>query len=566
MMKDTDLAKKINGLNDLYTLLDKIDYESLTDAQIMGLNDKDLNDNEKNGLELLKSIIYRGGRSIVDAIKQGSARYGIGEDGGIRVFTPNDADYATYADYRTPTEALHFQPGIDSLVESRYPTRSAAGRIAGAEFTPRSQHTVFGGDPMLEDKKSGAADVAQDVIGQGTKFTAPTLASLTGGSTPAVLAKALVPLAVTMAGNKAVDKARGEENYSDEVSQDLLTAGAGTAAGVVANKLAGRHLDKLSRKEVAQLLAQKLNYDSAAELMKDHPNLVDDVMEGLQSGSMKLYSKKNWVNQPLVDFDKATGGPDLPIKFKTFKGLTDVSGNPIPRNDKFVVTDDILHQFMKDNGIPISGKGSLSDPEREGLRKWLQKSWGDPWSDMGRLFFPQDEITEPTMPEAKGTEVTTPSEYKSNEVPGEVVRQESTHNKITKGDLVRRLSTYDKFKPGTGNDDAYWTSKFLRERAAIDDPILQQKWADALGEYSQRHGYAAKNFQTGSVADKGAPPVKETDTPLVSPTEYRKPPKHPKARAAVRFLLPAAATAAAEANKDEIIGLAKRWLLPSGGK
>ena len=39
MMKDTDLARKINGLHDLYTLLDKIDYESLTDAQILGLAD-----------------------------------------------------------------------------------------------------------------------------------------------------------------------------------------------------------------------------------------------------------------------------------------------------------------------------------------------------------------------------------------------------------------------------------------------------------------------------------------------------------------------------------------------
>lgn len=563
-MSKINLSDKVAAINDLYMVLDKIDYEALDDSQIEKLSDKDLTPEEKNGLKTLKNIISRGGRSVVDAIKQGSARYGVDPTGALRVFTPADEDYETYREYRTPSEALHFQPGIDDIVESRYPTRSAASRFIGAEVAPRSQHTVFGGDPILADKKSGVADVTQDVIGQGTKFVAPIAASVTGGSVPAILAKSLVPLATTMAGNKAVDKTRGEENYSDEIAQDVLTGTASTGAALLANKIAGRHLDKLSREEVAQLLAQKLNYDSAAELMKANPNLVDDVMTGLKSGSMRLYSKKNWVNQPLVDFDKATGGPNLPIEFDTFKGLTDVEGRPIARTDKFVVTDDILHQFMKDNGIPLSGKGSLSDPEREGLRKWLQKAWSDPWSDAGRLFFPQDEITEPTMPDTKTTAVTKPNAYKSDEVPGEIVRQEGTRNKISKSDLVRRLSMYDKFKPGTGNDDAYWMSKFLRERAHLEDPVMQAKWDDALDQYSQRHGYAAKNFKTGAVTDKGAPPVKETDTPLVSATEYRKPPKHPKLRKTVRFVLPALATGAAEYFKDDILGLGKRWLLPEG--
>lgn len=566
MMKAADLIKKIEALNDLYTLLDKVDYEALTDAQLMGLNDKDLNNNEKNGLELLKSIIYRGGRPIVDAIKQGSARYGVDESGALRVFTPDDEDYGSYSDYRTPTEALHFQPGIDSLVETRYPTRSPGGMLAGAEVAPRSQHTVFGGDPMLSKMKSGAADVAQDVVNQGTKFAAPVVASLYGGSTPAVLAKTLIPLAASMTGNAYVDSKRGEDQYSDDVTQDIITAGAGATGAVLANKIAPRSLDVKSPAEVAQLLAQKLNYGSAKELMKAHPNLLGQVMKGLESGNTKIYSRRNWVNQPLVDFDAATGGQDLPVKVREFKGLTNTDGTPIPRNDKFKVDNDLLHQFMKDNGIPITGKGSLSDPEREGLRKWLEKAWSDPWSDMGRLFFPQDEIVESTMPDAKGTAVAEPTTTKSNEIPGEIIRQEGTRNKITKGDLVRRLSTYDKFKPGTGNDDAYWTSKFLRERAYLDDPAMQEKWLQALEEYSKRHGYAAKNFQTGSVADKGAPPVKETDSPLVSPTEYRTPPKHPKLRKAVRFALPLAATAAAEAAADDIIGIAKRWLLPTGDR
>jgi hypothetical protein len=566
MMKATDLINKIDALDDMYTLLDKVDFEALTDEQVATLSDKGLNDNEKNGLQFLKTLVSRGGRPVVNAIKQGSARYGVDKTGALRVFTPDDEDYDTYSDYRTPIEALHFQPGIDSLVETRYPTRSPGGMLAGAEVAPRSQHTVFGGDPMLSTMKNGAADVVQDVISQGTKFAAPVTAALYGGSTPAVLAKTLIPLAVSMGGNAYVDSKRGEDQYSDNVAQDLITAGAGATGAVLANKIAPRGLDVKSPAEVAQLLAQKLNYGSAKELMKAHPNLLDQVMKGLESGSTRLYSRSNWVNQPLVDFDAATGGPDLPVKVQPFNGLTNTDGTPIPRNDKFKVDNELLHRFMKDNGIPITGKGSLSDPEREGLRKWLEKAWSDPWSDMGRLFFPQDEIVEPTMPDAKGTAVAEPTAFKSNEIPGEIIRQEGTRNKITKGDLVRRLSTYDKFKPGTGNDDAYWTSKFLRERASLDDPAMQEKWVQALDEYSKRHGYAAKNFRTGSVVDKGAPPVKETDTPLVSPTEYRTVPKHPKLRKAVRFTLPLAATAVAEAAADDIVGIAKRWLLPTGDR
>lgn len=603
MTSSKELAETIARIENIATVLDRLDLESLDDSKVAKLEaPTEFTANEKAGLNAIKSIVKNGGRNVLAAIKNGEARYGVDETGSIRVFTPADEEYNSVIDYRTPSEALHFQPGIDNVVEDRYPSRTPLGAVAGAEFAPRSQHTVFGGDPLLENKKSGAADVVQDVIGQGTKLVAPTIASVTGGSPLAVLTKTLVPLAVTMGANKGVDVARGEENYSDDLKQMALTAGAGTGAAVVANKLFNGGMHELTRSELATLLAQKLNYKDAKSMEKANPGLVDKVQQSLKSGSMSLYSKRDWVNQPLVDFDKATGAPDAKVYIKPFKDLTDpITGQRLPRTAGFKVSNDILHSFMRENNLPLSGPGSLSDPEREDLRAWLQRSWSDPWSDAGRLFFPQDEIVKTPAPEQSPTiEVETSTKRLTNdpghgavvkkdspfkdpkyhgkptaevvaytnpvnvpkpvEVPADVLLREGTGNTITKADLVKRLGIYDKFELGrTGS--GYWMSQFLRDRASLADPVLQAKWVDALKQSKEREGYKFNETHNGprlGIESKGAPVVTNRETPLVSPREYRQLPTHRVAKGIARFLLPAVATTVAELNRQEIFDIVKK--------
>jgi hypothetical protein len=360
----------------------------------------------------------------------GTVRFGIDKKSKRLVVIPNTHPlFKSSYTYNTPAEAEH-------AVIGKEPTRSAAGRVVGAAFAPRSQYqmtnpvTGQAGDPIRTQQRSTSADVAQDVTGAMGHYAGPVIAAAKPLSKKVIPGAALVSAGIDLANN-AVGLMRDDQLYNESVPNAILTAAAaaGGAALVKHFSNAGqveRELDDIIRRKMR--LGKKGKID---------PTLKQNIMDRFKAGEVP-YTLQEWRDAPLMDFPT---DPKLPSPQMTLKRQPPVmaaqGSKVLSRKGKNLIDEDVTIKWLQAKGI------NPQSVDVAGVQKALSEAWYHPKRNLGMMMFPTKE---------------TPA--------------------INHRDYVKQIHSLRSEHPAVAD--------IVATDAEMSDPVLNEKWKGALVDWHER--------------------------------------------------------------------------------
>lgn len=319
----------------------------------------------------------------IEEAKAGTVRFGIDKKSGLLVVIPNTHPlFQSSMAFNTPAEAEH-------AVIGKEPTRSAAGRVAGAVLAPRSQYQAKNplsgqaGDPVRAEQRSAAADIAQDVAGTVGHYAGPVVAA----AKP--MMKGVVPgAAVLSAGtdlvNNVVGAARGDALYNESAPNAILTA-AGAAGGAALVK----HFSNAGQvqRELDEIIRRKMRLGKKGQI---DPTLKQNIMERFQTGEAP-YTFQEWRDAPLMDFPT---DPKLPSPGMTLKRQPPVmaaqGSKVLSRKGKNLIDEDVTIKWLQSKGI------NPQSVDVAGVQKALAEAWYHPKRNLGMMMFPTKETPDMT--------------------------------------------------------------------------------------------------------------------------------------------------------------------------
>jgi hypothetical protein len=360
----------------------------------------------------------------------GTVRFGIDKKSKRLVVIPNTHPlFKSSYTYNTPAEAEH-------AVIGKEPTRSAAGRVVGAAFAPRSQYqmtnpvTGQAGDPIRTQQRSTSADVAQDITGAMGHYAGPIIAAAKPLSKKVIPGAAMISAGTDLANN-IVGAVRDDALYNESAPNALLTAAA--AAGGTALVKHFSDAGQVQR-ELDEIIRRKMRLGKKGQI---DPTLRQNIMDRFKAGEAP-YTLQEWRDAPLMDFPT---DPKLPSPQMTLKRQPPVmaaqGSKVLSRKGKNLIDEDVTIKWLQAKGI------NPQSVDVAGVQKALSEAWYHPKRNLGMMMFPTKET--PAM----------------------------NHR-----DYVKQIHSLRSEHPAVAD--------IVATDAEMSDPVLNEKWKGALVDWHER--------------------------------------------------------------------------------
>lgn len=366
----------------------------------------------------------------MEEAKAGTVRFGVDKKSGLIVVIPNThALFNSSMAFNTPAEAEH-------AVIGKEPTRSAAGRVIGSAFTPRSQYQAVNpisgqaGDPVRAEQRSAIADVGQDVLGSVGHYAGPVIAAAKP-MTKKVIPAAAVASAGADLVNNAVGLARNDALYNESFLNSLLTAGGAAAGAALVH-----HFSNASQveRELDDIIRRKMRLGKKGKI---DPTLKQNITERFQAGEAP-YTLQEWRDAPLMDFPT---DPKLPSPQMTLKRQPPVmaaqGSKVLSRKGKNLIDEDVTIKWLESKGI------NPQSVDVAGVQKALSEAWYHPKRNLGMMMFP------------------------TKDTPG-----------MTHRDYVKQIHGMRTEYPAVAD--------IVATDVEMSDPVLNEKWKGALVDWHER--------------------------------------------------------------------------------